>query len=264
MSDNFNTSDYVLTVTTAPINDDYITAIWASDGGHKMPRDDTYVSDHIDMTNNAWDGTTINIWSAKNEIVSFNLMLEAQGKTADGITIDFSKLDDGNGHTIENTVIPIGDGVFDYVGRPIENFYTRYLEIRGMSGQQFGGCYFGYDERQCPPKFRSTGVNVSACPEHGECRASNNTWINRPDHNKYYPSILIPIEIQGSFTIQEGESQQLWTDIYIPKTTQTGVYTGSYKIFRNQFIEIITINRSNIFKRAIPCSSKNLNRVCSV
>jgi hypothetical protein len=42
-------------------------------------------------------------------------MLESQGKTADNLTIEFYKLDDGNGNVIENTVFPIGEEVFDYV-----------------------------------------------------------------------------------------------------------------------------------------------------
>jgi hypothetical protein len=56
------------------------------------------------------------------------------------------------------------------------------------------------------------------------------TWEDRPDHDKYYPDIAVPLELESPFTISADTSQSIWGDIYIPKTAPSGDFTGVISI----------------------------------
>jgi hypothetical protein len=154
------------------------------------------------VVNRVWDGTKINLAGAHNEVVSFNLVLEAAGSAASNVTVKLDALTGPGGATIASAPVT-GDGVFNWVGRSIELFYVRYLQIQGLS-------YFGYekwDERQVPARFQRpwTGAGVGT-----------GGWTDRPDHDKFYPDIMVPLELVPSFTIAQGQNQSIWSDIYIP------------------------------------------------
>jgi hypothetical protein len=125
----------------------------------------------------------------------------------------FNRLSGPNGSEIASKTVS-GNGVFDWVGRPIELFYIRYLEIKGLSLLS----YEFYDERHVPERFRR--------PWTGEGDATG-TWEDRPDHNKLYPDIAVPLELIGSFNIPANQNQSIWVDIYIPKSAQAGTYRGN-------------------------------------
>ncbi len=119
-----------------------------------MTRDELRASHHVEnltgtVINRAWDGQTVKLSSARNEVVSFNLVIEAANATANNVSVKFDTLTGPGGATISSTPTS-GNGVFDWVGRNIELFYVRYLQIKGLS-------YFGYfkgDERQVPVRFQ--------------------------------------------------------------------------------------------------------------
>lgn len=193
-----------------------ITGIWANEGGDKVTRDELRVTKGLEnktgtVLNRAWNGQRISVFGAANETVSFNLVLEAGGvNPASAVQVAFDTLQGPNGRIIQTNRKATGDGVFNYVGRPIELFYVRYLRIDGLSA--FG--WFRGSEEQFPARFQ----------------AADHSWEHRPDHNKYYPDILVPMELVPTFTIAAGQNQSVWADIYIPKTAVPGTYTGTVSI----------------------------------
>lgn len=199
-----------------------ITAVWANDGGDKVTQDELRVTRHTEnrtgLTHNrTWDGNSIHLIGAHNEVISFNLILEAGGTdAAGGVSVSFNQLSGPNGASIHSNAAQ-GNAVFNWVDRPIELFYTRYLQLRGLS-------YFGYnrwDERQLPVRFQRPHL------DNGEGYGS---WLDRPDHDKFYPDPLVPLELVPRFNIEAGKSQSIWADIYIPKTVPSGVYQGTVTI----------------------------------
>ena len=185
-----------------------------------MTREELRVTTHKEnqtglTRNRTWDGSTVKIFGAKNEVVSFNLVLEAGGALpASSVSVQFDNLVGPAGARISS--IPArGDEVFDWTHRAIELFYARYLSLHGLS-------YFGYnkwDERQLPLRFQRPHLdNGTAYGEGG--------WYDRPDHEKFYPDPLVPLELVNTFGISAGENQSIWADIYIPKTVPAGVYNG--------------------------------------
>jgi len=82
-----------------------------------------------------------------------------------------------------------------------------------------------YDERHIPQRFRR--------PWTGKGDATG-TWQNRPDHNKFYPDIAVPLELVQQFTIAANTNQSVWVDIYIPKQSPSGLYKGTVTVKENR------------------------------
>ena len=54
--------------------------IWANEGGDKVSQDELRAAnDASSVINSVWDGQKITVFAARNEVVSFNLILEAPG-----------------------------------------------------------------------------------------------------------------------------------------------------------------------------------------
>ncbi len=207
-----------------------ITGIWANDGGDKVSQDELRLARGVEnvtgtVKNSIWDGSTIHLFGAANESINFNLVLEAAGATAPSVSVSFDTLTGPNGAVIQTDRQATGDDVFNYVGRPIELFYVRYLQIEGLS--TFG--YFRGDERQIPARFRAP----TGSPD----------WSNRPDHNKFYPDALIPFELVQTFAIAAQQNQSIWADIFIGKKQPPGLYTGT-----------VTVRESGVVTHSIPVS----------
>ena len=198
----------------APSN---IAQVWANEGGDKIWQSELRASeDPMSVLNSVWDSAGISLFGARNEVVSFNLVLEAPTTDATNVNVTLTELTGPNGASI-TTRPASGDDLFNYVGRNIELFYVRYLEIKGLSTDLFYAGYH-YDERHIPERCRR--------PYDEETGEGTGTWEDRPCHNKFYPDIAVPLELHSPLTISAGTNQAIWGDIYIPKTVPAGIYTG--------------------------------------
>jgi hypothetical protein len=198
--------------------------IWANDGGDKVTQDDLRATNNpASVINSVWDGNHVSIFGAQNEAVSFNLVLEAPKSTISGLNVALTMLNGPNGNSI-STRSATGNDVFNFVGRNIELFYVRYLKIEGLSGLAYQRYY--YDERHIPERFRLPY-------DPNTFLASEGTWTDRPDHDKYYPEIVVPLELNSPFTISARTSQCIWGDIYIPKTAAPGNYVGTVTVTKD-------------------------------
>ncbi len=194
-----------------------VSAVWAHDGGEKVVRAELRATGQPEaVTNSVWDGSGIRLHGARNEVVSFNLVLEAATEEATGVSVAVSSLEGPRGTVLASTPAE-GEGLFVWTNRQIEVFFVRYLEIKGLSRLS----YETYDERHVPERMRRpwTGEGIG---EGG--------WTDRPDHNQFYPDIAVPMELVPSFSIAAGENQSAWVDVYIPKDAPAGVYTGRVSI----------------------------------
>ncbi|MBC8450421.1 MAG: DUF4091 domain-containing protein [Chloroflexi bacterium] len=201
-----------------PLASSNIAQVWANEGGDKVWRSELRAtSDPNAVLSSAWDGTGISLFGARNEVVAFNLVLEAPTTSATNVSVSLVSLTGPGGATI-STVPASSDGVFNYVGRSIELFYVRYLEIKGLSVDL---AYNDYDERHIPERCRRP---------YDENGIGTGDWEDRPCHNQFYPEIAVPLEFHMPFTIPAGANQALWGDIYIPKTMPAGNYAGTIEV----------------------------------
>jgi hypothetical protein len=193
--------------------------IWANNGQNKVAQEELRASaDPNAVLNSVWDGTTIGLFGGRNEVVAFNLVIEAPTADLTGVTVSFDTLM-GPGGGVIHSVQTSGEGVFEWVDRPIELFYVRYLQIKGVGRL----VYNHYDERHVPERFRR--------PWSGEGEVVPGTgWVDRPDHDMHYPDIAVPMELVGAFDVMAGTSQSVWVDVYIPSDAPGGMYTGDVTV----------------------------------
>src|SRR4051812_43319973 len=202
------------TITKALTSSGPISAVWANTGEDKVTRNELRGSrGATTVINGAWDGARINLFGARNEVVAFNLVLEAANITASGVTVQFNSLKNANGTEIHSTPATNAAGMFNWINRDIELFYVRYLPIKGLSLLSYGT----YDERHIPQKLRRAQTTTGSY---------KGGWTNRPNHDKFYPDIAVPIEAVPQFSIALAQNQSIWADVYIPKTATAGTYTG--------------------------------------
>ena len=207
----------LLGLGTGQAQNNAITIVWANDGGDKVAQDELRAhNDPASVLNSIWNGQTIQVFGARNEVVAFNLILEAPLEHANDITLTFDSLVGPDGASIQAEPAS-SDGLFNWTNRPIELFYVRYLEIKGLSLLS----YETYDERHIPERMRRPGSG------DGE---GSGSWEDRPDHNQFYPDIAVPLELASPFSITAGQNQSIWVDIYIPHDTPPGIYAGQVMI----------------------------------
>lgn len=205
----------------------HISGIWANDGSDKVSRDELRASRNHEVTNTVWNGGKVAIFGAKNEVVSFNLVLEAKDRTARNVSVSLESLS-GPGGALLSSKKRGKEELFHFQDHHIETFFVRYLEIKGLGSAGF------YDERHIPERFRlphdENGIRL---PGYG--------WEHRPDANKFYPEIAVPMELHPQFDITKDTNQSVWFDIYIPKTVPDGAYQGQ-----------IVVAESGLETRSIP------------
>jgi len=203
--------------------------VWANDGGEKIPREilRSYSQATNETTlNSVWDGSDVSIFGARNEIVSFAVVVDNNGAAVDGLTADFSTLTDTSGsYTLETTNNSV-NSMYHWTNRPIEVFVIDYLRIHGLSKIS----YPFDDETHIPEQFRRPiPVNIQPlAPAVG-----SGVWQDRPHHDLSYPDIAVPQEIKsanGGLTVNPASSQIFWIDIYIPKNAPAGILSGAVSI----------------------------------
>ena len=217
----------VVTVGSRGLN---AQTIWANNGEDKVTQDDLRATNNpLSVMNSVWNGSEINLFAARNETVAFCLIIESPGADLHNVTVTFNELSGPEGNSIVS-VPASGEGVFNWVDRPIELFYIRYLQIKGVGRL----VYEHYDERHVPERFRR--------PWTGDGVALEGTgWVDRPDHDKFYPDIAIPLELESPFNIAADQNQSIWVDIYVPSSVPAGIYSGT-----------IVVNADEMAARSIP------------
>jgi hypothetical protein len=208
-----------------------ISAVWANNGEDKVTQDELRASlyfgivsypplcDGSPVINAVWDGTTIKQFGAKNEVVEFNLILEAALEAASNVTVTISDLTGPGGSVIRHTPPRSNADLFNWTTGEIELFYVRYLQETGMSTW---GCWseYSWSQDQLPAKLQSPA-------------GPTGDWGSRPWANKYIPDIAVPMDIVPSFNIAAGNNQSVWADIYIPQTVNAGSYSGTITVAEN-------------------------------
>ncbi|MGD8732802.1 MAG: DUF4091 domain-containing protein [Anaerolineales bacterium] len=209
-----------------PIQATSISRVWVHSGGDKVTRDELRAArDPGKVLSSVWDGGKISLFGARNEVVSFNLVLEAPASQAENVEVVFSALVGPGDFKIEGQPAE-GEDLFWYLGRDIELFYIDYLEIRGISTDLFFAGY-DYDERHLPVRCRRP---------YDQDGQGTGGWNDRPCHNLFYPEIAVPLELHTPFDVAAGSNQSVWSDIYIPKSVPAGRYMGEVSILEDGYL----------------------------
>lgn len=172
-----------------------LASAWAVGDGEKIRRDE--LNSPLKAANDVWFAQSINLFAARNEVVAFQVILEAGPGGAFDASVTVSEMVSGtqriaNDFSLTDAYAP---DLTNSVGRRIELFREHYV----------------------PVTTPSRGLYVSA-PDK----------LNGPG---LYPDALIPFEVGKArggapFDIPARTNQGVWVDIYVPKDTAAGEYTG--------------------------------------
>lgn len=175
----------ILVVLPAGLAQAKISAIWALDDGTKIKALD--LNHRLKAKNGIFDGKKIELFAAKNEIVSFQVVLQGGAKRTENLRVKLAEIG-----SIRNGKLST-DADHYFVNRRIELFKEHYFNISERS----------HDLSWKP--------NSAAQP---------------PGLTGLIPDALIPLADTDLIELLPRRNQAIWVDIYVPKDTAPGLHRG--------------------------------------
>jgi hypothetical protein len=180
-------------------------SIWAVSDGEKIERDD--LNNSLKHANSVWsdsrpNGRKVKLFGARNEVIAFQLIVEAGNRSVDALSVSFRELTRKGGGTRIRYAPPTDDPT-NFVGRPIQLFSVNYLNVTKPTGA---------------------------------------SWIYRPgspsapkDPLGWKPVQLVPENAKpgrGGFPLKvaAGNNQAIWIEIYTARDLPAGVYAGTIAV----------------------------------
>jgi Glycoside hydrolase 123, catalytic domain len=177
-----------------------VLTIWAVNDGEKVERDD--LNNPNKSANSAWDGHKIKIFGARNEIIAFQLIVQAGHDGIKQLTVALPEFHQQGGRA-RITYAPPGLDPTNYVGRPIEIFSVNYMNVE---------------------------------------ITSHASWVFKPgspaapkDPIGWKPVQLVPENAKagrGGFPLQVGpaQNQPVWIEVYTSRNLPAGIYRGQITV----------------------------------
>ena len=177
-----------------------ISRVWVIDDGEKIRKDDINHPLATDPENTVWANDRINLFGGMNEIVAFQIIIQAGKTGASAVNVVISDLVNGSSVIPGSATGPADP--FDYRGRSVELFTEHYLNM----------------VKRSPPLWFFA---ESAAPS-----AYYSGWV---------PDCLIPFAAPpgkggAPFSIEHNMNQGVWVDILIPENAVAGIYEGNVEI----------------------------------
>jgi len=186
-----------LTGAAGPVAAD-VRRVWAVGDGEKVERD---ARNHPAAAHNAaWDGRTVRAFAARNEIVAFQVIVEADGR---GVRELSARLPSLTATRDRITYEPPRSDPTDSVGRPIQIFAVNYMLV--------------------------------TTPSHASWVFNRDSPAAPPDPTGWKPVQLVPENARadrGGFpvAIRPNENQAIWIEIYVDGARKAGAYKGSIEL----------------------------------
>ncbi|MFC1584760.1 hypothetical protein ACFL5V_04360 [Fibrobacterota bacterium] len=177
-----------------------VSAVWALHESQNIERDGT--NSPYKTSNYIWDGTTASIFGAKNEIVGFQVMVQADGSGISSLSASLPQLTHSGGGASIVYAPPVADPS-NYVGRPIHLFSVNYMNIT----QPTTASWVLHSNGNSDPDDQTGWKPVQLVPENATQGRGG-----------------FPLEVSSN------QNQSIWIDIYIGKSLPAGMYTGNVTI----------------------------------
>nr|MBA3438474.1 hypothetical protein [Pyrinomonadaceae bacterium] len=174
--------------------------IWAVNDGEKIERDD--LDNENRARNSVWDNRKIKVFGGRNEIIAFQLIVEADSGGIDELTVSLPELKQKGGSG-KITYAPPAIDPTDYVGRPIQLFSVNYMYVAGAS--------------------RASWVFRTGSPSAPK------------DPIGWKPVQLVPENAKpgkGGFPLKVAplQNQAIWIEVYTNRNLPAGVYEGRIEV----------------------------------
>ena len=175
-----------------------IARVWAVNDGEKIERD---ARDHpLRVGNSAWDGKAVRLSGARNEIVAFQVIVEATDRGIRELSLRLPSLSSSSDRIVYKA--PAADPT-DSVDRPIQVFTLNYMQV-------------------------ATASHASWVYTRGSPAAP-------PDPTGWKPVQLVPENARpgrGGFpmAVAANQNQAIWIEVYIDRVRKPGRYLGTIEI----------------------------------
>jgi Domain of unknown function (DUF4091) len=171
-----------------------VRRVWAVNDGEKIERDAR--DSPLARRNSAWDGQVVRLFGARNEIIAFQVIVEADADGVRELSVRLPALVSARGRIAYRP--PAADPT-EYVDRPIQIFAAHYMHVTMPSHASWV-----YARGSAAAPLDPTGWKpVQLVPEHA-----------RNDRGG------LPVAIRPN------EIQAIWIEVYVDRTRTPGVYRG--------------------------------------
>ena len=175
-----------------------VSRVWAVNDGEKVERDDK--AHPARERNSAWDGRVVRVSGARNEIVAFQVIVEAGGSGVKELSLRLPSLASATDRIAYQP--PAADPT-DYIGRPIQIFAVNYMLVTASS--------------------------------HASWVYRRGTPAAPADPTGWKPVQLVPENARRErgglpVSIKPDENQSIWIEVYIDRSRAPGVYKGAIEI----------------------------------
>jgi hypothetical protein len=175
-----------------------VRRIWAVNDGEKIERDAT--NHPASVRNSAWDGHVIHVFGARNEIVAFQLIVEADARGIGALSVRLPSLASARDRI---TYRPPAADPTEYVGRPIQIFSEHYMLVTTPSNASWV-----YDRRSPGTPPDPTGWKpVQLVPENARRGRGG-----------------LPVKVDPR------QNQAIWIEVYIGRERAPGLYRGTIDV----------------------------------
>src|SRR5215213_7545125 len=174
--------------------------VWAVNDGEKVERDD--LNNPNKRGNSAWDGRKIKIFGARNEVIAFQVIVEAEQAGIKQLFVRLPELRRRGGRAGIRYGAPAPDPT-NYVGRPIQIFSANYMNVEKPS--------------------RAEWVYAPGSPAAPQ------------DPTGWKPVQLVPENARagrGGFPLSVGaaQNQAIWIEVYTSRKLPAGIYGGRVEV----------------------------------
>jgi len=177
-----------------------VSSVWAIHDGAKIEQDD--VRSAQKTSNSAWDGKTIRLFGARNEVLAFQVIVEADVQGIKALSARLPELAHAGGRAKISYTPPAADPT-QYVGRNIQVFSVHYMNVTRATAA-------GWIYR----------ANTPSAPE---------------DPLGLKPVQLVPENARAGqggmpLAVPASRVQAIWFEIYTPRDLPEGKYSGTVTV----------------------------------
>jgi hypothetical protein len=173
-----------------------VARVWAVGDGEKVEQDD--LASPLATRNAAWDGTKVRVFGARNEVVAFQVMVEADTRGIQALAAALPELRQRGGGGRIAYKAP-GSDPSESAGRPIQLFVVHYMNVTEPSHAE----WVWRPGTAAAPRDTAGWKPVQLVPENA-----------RPGRGG------LPVRVAPS------RNQALWIEVYTARDLPAGLYDG--------------------------------------
>ncbi len=169
--------------------------VWAIDDGERIPRNAVSLPLATGVNNPVWSpGQPIRLFALRDEVVAYQIVVEADGAPLEGVSVDVEPFDGPEGRAIGS-----------------ERFVESFFDLPRPSSAEGSDACLGWVSGSGPPPGRFTGVVPDAL----------------------IPVELAPPWAPWPMRVSPRENGVVWIDVTVPRDQPSGTYRGRVAVRGN-------------------------------